>query len=124
MALITLSPGAGSLVREAPTNLVWNAIKHGDASEPTVVSVEGDKESVRISVENAGEIPTDGIDMLFEPLYQRSTPALRTDRTHLGLGLFIVRQIARAPGGEASGTCVEGRVRFAIELPSVPNARQ
>jgi signal transduction histidine kinase len=88
-----------SKVREALTNLVSNAVKHGEAAEPTAVRVEGDEQSVRISVENAGEIPSEEIDMLFEPLYQRSTPSLRTDRTHLGLGLFIVRQIARAHGG-------------------------
>jgi signal transduction histidine kinase len=111
-----------SKVREALTNLVSNAVKHGEASEPTVVRVEGDEQSVRISVENAGEIPPEEIDMLFEPLYQRSTPSLRTDRTHLGLGLFIVRQIARAHGGEASGTCAGGRVRFVIELPKVVDA--
>jgi signal transduction histidine kinase len=106
-----------SKVREALTNLVSNAVKHGTGSEPTVVKVEGDEQSVRISVENAGDIPSEEIDMLFEPLYQRSTPSVHTDRTHLGLGLFIVRQIARAHGGEASGTCNDGRVRFVIELP-------
>jgi signal transduction histidine kinase len=106
-----------SKVREALTNLVSNAVKHGEAAEPTTVRVEGDEQSVHISVENAGEIPSEEIDMLFEPLYQRSTPSLRTDRTHLGLGLFIVRQIARAHGGEVSGTCVGGRVRFVVELP-------
>jgi signal transduction histidine kinase len=88
-----------SKVREALTNLVSNAVKHGEAAAPTAVRVEGDEQSVRISVKKAGEIPSEEINLLFEPLYQRSTPSLRTDRTHLGLGLFIVRQIARAHGG-------------------------
>jgi signal transduction histidine kinase len=111
-----------SRVREALTNLVSNAVKHGEPLEATIVRVEGDEQSVRISVENAGEIPSEEMGMLFEPLYQRSTPSLRTDRTHLGLGLFIVRQIARAHEGEVLGTCIGGRVRFVIELPKVVSA--
>jgi signal transduction histidine kinase len=111
-----------SKVREALTNLVSNAVKHGKGSEPTAVKVEGDERSVRISVENAGDIPSEEIGRLFEPLYQRSMPSVRTDRTHLGLGLFIVRQIAHAHGGDASGRCDKGRVRFVIELPKVAAA--
>ncbi|MDR6890988.1 signal transduction histidine kinase [Variovorax sp. 3319] len=82
-----------------------------------MVRIEGGDSSVRISVENAGEIPSEDIEMLFEPLRQRDMPSAAAERTHLGLGLFIARQIARAHGGETVGTCAAGRVRFTIELP-------
>jgi signal transduction histidine kinase len=106
-----------SRVREALGNLVSNAIKHGEPPGRAMVRIEGDDSSVRISVENAGEIPPDDIEMLFEPLRQRDTPSALSERTHLGLGLFIARQIARAHGGETVGACAAGRVRFTIELP-------
>lgn len=106
-----------SRVREALGNLVSNAIKHGDPGEPILVRVEGAPDAVRILVENTGQLPADGIETLFEPLRQGNTGPARADRTHLGLGLFIVRQIARAHGGDAAGTCSANRVRFTIELP-------
>ncbi|MDP9903039.1 sensor histidine kinase [Variovorax ginsengisoli] len=110
-----------SRVREALGNLVSNAVKHSDPSQPTVVCVQGDDQHVRISVDNAGEIPIEEIDMLFEPLYRRSTPSSEgAQHTHLGLGLFITRQIARAHDGEATGTCVANHVCFTIELPKAP----
>lgn len=106
-----------SRVREALANLVSNAIKHGDLSAPCVVKVEGDDGGVRIIVENAGEIAAHEFELLFEPLRQRDAPSSTAERTHLGLGLFIARQVARAHGGEVDGTCSQGRVRFTIELP-------
>lgn len=106
-----------SRVAEALTNLVSNAVKHGDASEPCVVNVEGTDAAVRIMVENAGEIAPHEFEMLFDPLRERSDPFTSVDRTHLGLGLFITREIVAAHGGEINGSCAERRVRFTVELP-------
>lgn len=106
-----------SRVREALANLVSNAVKHGNPDKPITVHLEGDEHAVRLEVENAGDIPAEEIDMLFEPLYQRSTPSAHKDRTHLGLGLFVVKQIAKAHGGNVRGTSSAGRVRFVIEVP-------
>ena len=110
-----------SRVREALENLVSNALKHGDPDVPPLVRIEGHGSSVRITVENAGEIPPDDIEMLFEPLRRGDIDGAKPERTHLGLGLFIARQIARAHGGEITGTCRGGRVRFTIELPRAPS---
>ncbi|MET1116228.1 MAG: HAMP domain-containing sensor histidine kinase [Comamonas sp.] len=106
-----------SWVREALGNLVSNAIKHGDAGEPITVTLEGHAAGVRICVENAGVLPPDDIDKLFEPLRQGKSDSAQKDRTHLGLGLFIVRQVARAHGGDVTGSCSDRRVRFTMELP-------
>lgn len=106
-----------SRVREALANLVSNAAKHGEAEQPIIVTVKSHPSAVHIAVENAGYIPPDEIDMLFEPLRQRETPSMDTERTHLGLGLFIARQIARAHGGDTTGSSAKGRVTFTMELP-------
>lgn len=106
-----------SWVREALGNLVSNAIKHGDAGEPITVTVEGDAAAVRVCVENRGELQSDDIEQLYEPLRRGKSNSDRPDRTHLGLGLFIVRQVAQAHGGDVTGSCSAHRVRFTLELP-------
>ncbi|MDM0009497.1 HAMP domain-containing sensor histidine kinase [Variovorax sp. J22G73] len=107
-----------SRVGEALMNLVSNAIKHGDPTQASLARVEGHEAFVRITVENAGdEIAVHEFETLFEPLRQRDGPSASTERTHLGLGLFIARQIARAHGGEITGASSEGRIRFTIDLP-------
>lgn len=108
-----------SRVGEALMNLVSNAIKHGDPTEASLVKVEGHEAFVRIMVENAGDIAVHEFETLFEPLRQRDTPSASAERTHLGLGLFIARQIARAHGGEITGGCSAGRIRFTIDLPKL-----
>ncbi len=109
-----------SRIGEALTNLVSNAIKHGDASQPCEVSVKGNDSSVRIMVENVGNIAPHEFEMLFEPSRQRTALSASAERTHLGLGLFIVRQIARAHGGDVNGSCSARRVRFIIDVPTTP----
>jgi signal transduction histidine kinase len=111
----------GSRLREALGNLVTNAVKHGLPSEPVVVRLEGDDSSVRLAVENAvaGSISSSEFELLFEPLRRGAVQRPGADRSHLGLGLFIVRQIARAHGGEVSGHCESRKVRFTLTLPKV-----
>lgn len=95
-----------SRVREALANLVSHAVKHGDPPGPALVEVDGDERTVRITVENAGNIPAQEFETLFDPLYRRGLPTAAHDRTHLGLGLFIARQIAKAHNGDVTGSCL------------------
>lgn len=113
----TMADVDASRVREAVSNLVSNAVKHGQTREPILVAVEGLGPTVRVTVQNSGDIPQSEIEFLFEPMRQRETASASSDRTHLGLGLFIVRQIARAHGGEATGSSRNGRVTFTVEFP-------
>ncbi len=107
-----------SRVREALGNLIANAIKHGGQGEAVKVAVTGTPKLVQVTVENQGDLLPEGIEALFEPL-RRGGARAAPERTHLGLGLFITRQIARAHGGEVMGTCSNQRVRFTVELPRV-----
>ncbi|MBT2333640.1 HAMP domain-containing histidine kinase [Variovorax paradoxus] len=111
----------GSRIREALGNLITNAVKHGLPSEPVVVRLEGDESSIRLAVENAaaGSISSGEMELLFEPLRRGAVQRPGSDRSHLGLGLFIVRQIARAHGGEVSGHSESRKVRFTVTLPRV-----
>jgi signal transduction histidine kinase len=114
----------GSRVREALGNLVTNAVKHGVPREPVIVKIEGDNETVWLSVENATAqaITSNEMEQLFEPLRRGAAKGPESDRSNLGLGLFIVRQIAKVHGGDVHGECFAGRVRFTMTLPKVAPA--
>ena len=97
-------------------NLITNAIQYGSPTEPIVISVRGDEDQVVIDVSNQGvPIPPDVLPKLFEPL-QRGRKS-STERS-IGLGLYIVQEIAKQHGGfvvvdssEATGTT------FSVQLP-------
>lgn len=113
----------GVRVREALANLVFNAAQHGTSGTAVAVIVMGHDHGVEVSIENDSDpIPAEVLQNLFEPVRRYSTAAGAPDR-HLGLGLFVVREIARAHGGEVTVSMAERRVHFKMILPkaaSVP----
>lgn len=108
-----------SRIREALANLLSNAVKHGVPNEPVQVRLVGDKKTVTVTVENAAaeDIPASEIAQLFEPLRRGALNRSSRGREHLGLGLFIVRQIVKVHGGEVFGRSAGKRVMFTITLP-------
>lgn len=79
------------------SNLVANAIHHGDGKGAVQVGVEVRDELFRISVTNQGEpIPEDVMARLFLPY---SRPATDEPQAGLGLGLYIASEIALAHKG-------------------------
>jgi two-component system sensor histidine kinase/response regulator len=79
---------------QVASNLVANALEHGDAKTPIVLRVEGLGAEVRLEVHNGGVIPAATLPALFSPFKPRERPT-----RGLGLGLYIVDQIVRAHGG-------------------------
>ncbi len=79
-------------------NLVSNAVVHGAADSIVQVSVAATAADVSLRVSNNGEaIDAAHLAQLFEPLVEGNQRARGKD--HLGLGLYIVREITRAHGG-------------------------
>jgi signal transduction histidine kinase len=77
-----------------------------------VQQVVGD---VRIEVSNSGPaIEKETLDQLFDPLKRGTTK--EGDRG-LGLGLYIVRQIARGYGGDVEARSDDRETVFAVRLP-------
>jgi signal transduction histidine kinase len=103
------------------TNIVGNAIHHGDTSMPVSVSIDGRRPStVTLEVTNGGTIRPELLPRLFDPFSGRERPAGR--HQGLGLGLFIADQIVRAHHGRIDVHSNEGVTRFRVELPRVsPN---
>ena len=105
-------------IREAVHNLVTNAVKYGERAAPIDVALTGDARSVRIAVSNAGQpLSSDALHALFDPLRRGSLPAHKGEHASLGLGLFLVREIAIAHGGDVAAHVDEGVTTFVIHLP-------
>jgi PAS domain S-box-containing protein len=101
-------------VEQAISNLVANAIEHGDPRAPVGLSVDGTREAVVVKVKNDGPtIPPELRPVLFEAFSRAdSSPH------GLGLGLFIVKEIAVAHGGtiDVESSAETGTV-FTLVLP-------
>ena len=109
-------------VQQALSNLLHNAIQHGDGQSVIKLDAEADEAGVSLSVWNAGRaIPEASLEAIFEPWVRVPRDASAApDRlpASLGLGLFIAREIAVAHGGNitAASSAVAG-TRFTIRLP-------
>jgi signal transduction histidine kinase len=110
---VTLTANA-MLLRRLVRNLLENARVH--AGGATSVRISRDATKARIVVEDAGDgVPFIDRERIFEPFHRASTA---TQSSGAGLGLAIVRQIARAHGGSVSHEPRDGGgSRFTVELP-------
>jgi PAS domain S-box-containing protein len=99
------------------SNLVGNALEHGDPARAITVRLGGPGDSVQLMVHSFGPvIPPGVLPNIFDP-YRRS--AVRSERSKgLGLGLYITQQIVLAHGGSitCSSTHEEGTT-FTVILP-------
>lgn len=96
------------------SNLLGNAMEHGDAKAPIHVLLDGTApDQVRLEVQNGGVIPEETLGLVFSPFKPRAPHA-----RGLGLGLYIVEQIVRSHRGEVSVTSeAEAGTRFVVVLP-------
>ena len=101
-------------------NLGKNALDYSPEHTPVRLALHGEGERVRLEVHNQGPpIPPERLASIFEPFRrfaEDDRPALST--AGLGLGLYIVDQIARGHGGGVSvrSTAEEGTT-FTVWLP-------
>jgi len=98
-------------------NLIDNAARHGAESSPVECVLDGtNPDSVTISVGNDGAIAPDLLPHIFDPFRSRETH--RAKGEGLGLGLYIVEQVAVAHGGRVDVVSGEGdRTAFHVTLP-------
>jgi signal transduction histidine kinase len=109
-------------LHQALSNLLSNAVQHGDRHAPITFSAAGDDQAVVLKITNVGKpIAANVLQIIFEPLVQAPNateePHERS-KTSLGLGLFIVREIVRGHGGEVTvQSSIESGTVFTITLP-------
>jgi signal transduction histidine kinase len=92
-------------VEQIVVNLVGNALKHGVPDGAVLVRIVGDAERVLLSVHNRGAMPPETLREAFEPFRSRGIRRARAEG--LGLGLYLVSQMAAAHGGTARVTSTE-----------------
>lgn len=108
-------------IREALANLVSNAAQYRVPGTPIDIRATSEDGVVALCVSNQGAaIAPEVLESYFEPLRRREVTERHAPRRNLGIGLFIVREIARAHGGTVSAEASGGKVSFVIQLPREP----
>lgn len=105
------------------SNLMGNALQHGDRHKPIRVTARADAQGVVLEVHNEGvPIPPAHLANIFEPMVSHARQGEEMRTTSLGLGLHIAREIVLAHGGTlVVASDLEGTT-FTVHLPirSVP----
>jgi len=106
--------GDPRLLRRMLRNLLENAQRHG--APPVQVRIAQALGQAQITVSDAGPgVPAEERERVFEPFYRRRQPG---PNIGVGLGLALVRQIARRHGGDAEfAPDAQARSRFVVRLP-------
>ena len=106
------------LLRRMMRNLLDNAVRHGGSVSEVVMRLAPMEDgSVRLEVTDRGPgVPAEFLEKIFEPFYR--LPGRTEWQGGTGLGLTLVRSIARHHGGDVrceshpgGGAC------FVVELP-------
>jgi signal transduction histidine kinase len=110
--------GDPELLRRALENVLRNAIRYTPANMPVEVTVEQDKQRVRIIVRDHGPgVPEDALSHLFDPFFR--VDASRDPATgNVGLGLAIARRALLVHHGDIKAENAHPGLRVVIELPA------
>lgn len=98
------------------SNLLANALTHGDPKAPIELRVRIDASRLSVSVANQGRpIDPTTMDRLFQPFFRGEVAA---SKQGLGLGLHIASEIAKAHGGDLTCTSTELETCFTFTMPT------
>lgn len=97
------------------SNLLGNALTHGDKETAVSVVAATRAGNLEIAVANRGApISAVAMERLFQPFFRGS---IQPDREGLGLGLHIASEIAKAHGGVLAVTSDAAETRFTFTMP-------
>ena len=100
------------------SNLLGNALVHGDANRSVSVQATTSQGTFELSVANSGDpIPPAVMQSLFQPFHRSSAVP---GHQGLGLGLYIASEIARAHGGTLEVKSTSERTCFTFRMPMKP----
>ncbi|TDD66924.1 HAMP domain-containing histidine kinase [Jiangella aurantiaca] len=112
------------LLERLAHNLIENAVRHNVAGGWLSVTTGTAPDGVRLTVANTGtEVPEYEVEALFQPFRRLGDRRAGPDRG-FGLGLSIVRAVARAHGGDATAAARPGGgLTVTVFLPMRPGVR-
>jgi signal transduction histidine kinase len=96
------------------SNLMVNALSHGDEAGAVRVETTRLADEFRLSVSNRG--PALPVEMLRGPFKPFFRAVQRPNQQGLGLGLYVASEIARAHGGELTATSSADETRFTFSM--------
>ncbi len=113
-----LVAGHATLLASAVRNLLLNALKFTRAGEPVRVSVRAEGRECAVVVEDGGPgIPAEERDRVFDPFFRGGEA--RSSQDGFGLGLAILRRVARSHGGDVRvSESILGGARLELKLPA------
>ena len=104
-----------SRIGQVLSNLIGNALTHGDTASPVWVRGDSDETGLELSVVNRGNpIPKGAQERLFQPFVRGAS----IHQGGLGLGLYISAEIARAHSGSLDVVSTPEETRFTLRIPS------
>ncbi|HEX4505592.1 MAG TPA: HAMP domain-containing sensor histidine kinase, partial [Alphaproteobacteria bacterium] len=107
----------GGRIGQLVSNLLGNALTHGDPKAPVRLGAIAQAGELQVWVANAGPpIPAKAMERLFQPFFRGE---VRASQQGLGLGLHIASEIARAHGGSLVVHSDEAETRFTLTMPLV-----
>jgi two-component system sensor histidine kinase/response regulator len=110
-------------IAQVASNLIGNALKHGDGDKPVFIELDGTNElDVRLRVTNSGEIAASFLSSVFDPF--RSEQRYFSSHSGLGLGLYIVQQLTQAHRGEVDVKSTDNTTVFEVILPRFADSPQ
>jgi signal transduction histidine kinase len=107
-------------IEQVFSNLISNAVHHGNKRSPVSVSVESAQSEVVFSVHNEGApIPKEVLPTIFQPLkrYTSGVGAGQLASGGLGLGLHIASEIVEAHQGKIEVESGSAGTTFKVRLP-------
>ncbi|SDD73062.1 hypothetical protein SAMN05216464_102399 [Mucilaginibacter pineti] len=105
----------GTRIAQLFSNLLSNALTHGQKGTQVNVDVFSDGEDFKLCVTNSGKkIPDIAMEHLFKPFARGS---VAPGQQGLGLGLFISAEIARAHGGTIEVSSSDVKTCFTLQMP-------
>ena len=109
--------GHGALLASALRNLLDNALKFTRVGDRVEVRVSEEADGARLAVDDQGAgVPEAERERIFDPFFRGAV--VSTTQSGFGLGLPILRRVARAHGGDVEVSRSElGGARFVLVLP-------
>lgn len=100
-------------------NLLDNAVKYAPAGGVVALDIERNDKRLRLSVQDSGiGVPPEAQAQLFQRFYRAPNALQLSDVPGLGLGLFLVAEVARRHGGTVAVHSQPGQgSRFTIDIP-------
>jgi signal transduction histidine kinase len=117
-----------SRIAQVLSNLIGNAIQYGSPDIPVTVRLFSQGDQISVEVNNRGDtIADDKVLSIFDPMVRIAAHVNSADsndlieRTSLGIGLYIAREIVHAHGGEIDvrSSSADGTT-FIVTMPRLP----